>query len=147
MKKHLLLLLFIAIIAGCASKDVRRVNNLTVPVGQESTAIVGVPFVSHEYGTIESNSQWQGVMFGGMHHSTHHGKDYRLVHIYYGGIQDSVVTLLYQETIGESETPHISKPYTVDVNKTDSINIRGYKVTIHEASPSSMRYTLKSKPK
>jgi hypothetical protein len=43
-------------LAGCASKDIRRVNNLSVPVGQTSTAIIGVPFVSHEYGTVESPS-------------------------------------------------------------------------------------------
>jgi hypothetical protein len=134
-------------LAGCASKDIRQVNNLSVQVGETSTAIIGVPFVSHEYGTVESSSTWQGVAFGGMHHSTHRGANYKIVNIYYGGIQGSVVTLLYQETIGQDETPHISKPFTINLKDTDTINIRGYKVSIHEANQSSMQYTLRSKPR
>ncbi len=95
------LIAVVTALAGCASKDIRQVNNLSVEVGQTSTAIIGFPFVSHEYGTVESSSTWQGVAFGGMHHSTHRSADYKIVNIYYGGIQSNVVTLLYKETKGQ----------------------------------------------
>lgn len=145
--KRILVAVAVIALTGCASKDIRQVNNLSVQVGELSIAIIGVPFISHEYGSVESSSTWQGIAFGGMHHSTHRDSNYRIVNIYYGGIQGTVVTLLYQETKGQDDTPHISKPYTIDIANSDTINMRGYKVTIHDASQSSMRYTLKSKPR
>jgi hypothetical protein len=71
----------------------QKVNNLSVYVGRESVALTGEPLLTHGKGSLESSSHRTGVVFGGMHYSTHRSDDYELIEMFYGGVQDGIVTI------------------------------------------------------
>lgn len=84
-------------------------------VGRESVAMTGEPFLTHEKGSLELSSHRTGVVFGGMHYSTHPSDDYVLIEMFYGGVQDGIVTIYHQQTNGNNEDPSTYKSTKADI--------------------------------
>lgn len=139
--RALSMLLALAFLAGCASKSTESLSNASYQIGVEQVAVLGVPFLTDEQGSVVHSKQWQGVAFGGMHHSYTKSDDYRLTELYYGGISDGQALVIAQETLGNSTTPK-RRPYSLPLSQTDTFQVGRYTLQILSASAGSMRFKV-----
>lgn len=128
-------------VTGCASKTTQPIHRSSYQVGHEQVAVLGVPFLSEERGSVEHSKQWQGVLFGGMHHSYTKSPDYRLTELYYGGIEGGAVLVIVQETAGNATSPS-RQPYTLDLNQADTFQVGRYRLQVVSASQANMRFKV-----
>ena len=140
----LLVAAIICLLSGCASKTVQQLNSVSYTPGREDVAVVGTPFIWRETGTVESSEHWEGVLFGGMHHSYLKGDDYQRVELFYGGRSGEILTFLYQVTTGNNATPSLRQTQQIDLAQGDRFSVEGLEIQCVEADNNSMRYIVLS---
>jgi hypothetical protein len=144
VRRSTLCALLLSLLAACASKTVQQINRTNVAANAEQIAVVGAPFIWRETGSVESNEHWEGVLFGGMHHSNSRGPDYQKVELYYGGRSGDTLTFLYQVTRGNDETPSGREPYQVSLAQGSSFTVAGLQIQCLSADAGTMRYRVLS---
>ncbi|MDH4581407.1 hypothetical protein E8F20_05895 [Pseudomonas sp. BN415] len=142
MRFALALLVALAV-TGCASKSTQPIERTSYQLGQEQVAVLGVPFLSEERGSVEHSKQWQGVLFGGMHHSYTKSPDYRLTELYYGGLEGGAALVILQEMAGNATSPS-RQSYSLDLNQNDTFQIGRYRLQVLSASQANMRFKVVS---
>lgn len=131
------------VLAGCASKSSQRVDKVSYEIGQEQVAVLGVPFLSEERGNIVHGKQWEGILWGGMHHSYTKSPDYRLTELYYGGMDGGEAVVVLQELTGNNSSP-TRNTYSLDLSQEDTFQVGRYQLQVISAKPNGMRFRVLS---
>ncbi|MCY1393923.1 hypothetical protein D9M71_88320 [compost metagenome] len=131
-------------LAGCASKSATPVDKVSYRIGAEQTAILGVPFLTEEHGSIIHGQQWEGIAFGGMHHSYTKSDDYQLTELYYGGLASGKAVVVMQTLRGNESSP-ARQQYDIDLSGYGPHQVGPYSLDILSAAGGNMRYRVLGK--
>lgn len=133
--------LALIILAGCASNTATPVSRSSYQIGSEQTAVLGVAFLTDEKGSVIHSEQWQGIAFGGMHHSYTKSDDYLLTELFYGGTNAGVATIVMRQVRG-NDTSATSQTFELRLAEGDTFNVGSYKLRITNANAGSMRFAV-----
>lgn len=141
MKTPIVILLASILLTACAFKTYSPVNRVSYQIGEEQVAVLGVPFLTEERGEAIHGKQWEGILWGGMHHSYTKSDNYFLNELYYGGLIDNQLLIISQQTLGNANTP-TRRQHQYDISNGDTIKIGKYKLQVITANNSNMKFRI-----